>query len=201
MIFPKLHPAIPTTWRDESPAAPVRRSPFPGVRAAQGVEWRCSSGTRSAVLAVSARARWTLRGDSAARPSRATRPCAAGVVAVEVVERPGRIAAARNMPEACTLREWRPRGSHIISGPRGCSSTVEPQPSKLVTRVRLPSPALLESSRANPVRGSAPPGHHSRSERVKIPASSSAPASRGAVASSRCCLSVPATRSGTSSSV
>ncbi len=43
--------------------------------------------------------------------------------------------------------------------------------------------------------------HHSSSEPRRMPARSSSVASRGAVASSRCCLSVPATRSSTSASV
>lgn len=53
-----------------------------------------------------------------------------------------------------SLRTSRKRKGHmrvrILPGPlRGCSSTVEPQPSKLLTRVRPPSPARVARSCRN----------------------------------------------------
>ena len=52
-------------------------------------------------------------------------------------------ATARPPAECATRLRHSPWVAYILTNPRGGSSTVEPQPSKLMTRVRLPSAALF----------------------------------------------------------
>jgi hypothetical protein len=74
--------------------------------------------------------------------------------------------SARCGPQSL-LRAWRPgaeRRRRYSARPRGCSSMVEPQPSKLVVRVQFPSPAPRRPGKVGAHAGSslAPrrPGRH-----------------------------------------